>query len=398
MWDRSYRWQRTVRGWAGGLSLVIVAGFCARGGQSESAQRVGVAVQGMLAGRPHDEPVRFQVQVPSLIGIRPGHLVHLQRDDGLPQVIGQVTRVVATSEEESAVEFTIAVAAAPGLRQGAILSAAPPTTGLEQALRLIISPEKPRDEALRAQEALWPTLESAVVPGLTENLVREVRELVINLDVGDRALLLQAVEDLRAELAPLEEDLIRRLSERAWQAVGIRGVAGGVWRLALTGVGNTSKSIRDWIREKFGYDALKDQSEIEFLEEETRRALRAALESELREFWEEHQHDILARVEKVLGDHKAEFGSVVRERWGPALFERAVVPAWLAGEARVIGAIEEYARDFAHRRLVSSAGGPRLVFAHALRGVLEISDAPLLVLSPRESGAAGEVVYRPFIP
>ncbi|RPI76922.1 MAG: hypothetical protein EHM42_14350, partial [Planctomycetaceae bacterium] len=361
MWNRSYRWQRRARTWAGGLTLIVCVAVCWGFARLEPARRVAGAVGDLVNLAPQAAARKFSVRVPADLGAARGRLVHLARADGLPQVIGQVLNTHPATDGTVVMEFEVTAEAAAILPNGGVLEGAPPTAGLEQALRLIISPESPRDEAARARDALWPTLETEFVPGLTENLLREARALIANLDDRDQEALLAAIADLRSELAPLEEQLIGRLTERAWEEVGIRGVAGGVWRIALTGAGNSSKDIRDWIREKFGYESINDRTDAEFLEDETRIALRVALEAELREFWEEHQHDVMSRVEKVWGDRKTEFATMARERWGPALFERAVVPAWLAGEARVLRAVEDYARDFTSRRLVSSAGGPRLV-------------------------------------
>jgi hypothetical protein len=59
--------------------------------------------------------------------------------------------------------------------------------------------------------------------------------------------------------------------------------------------------------------------------------------------------------------------------------------------------VQEYANDFAERRLLTSQGGPRLLFAFALRSSLQISDAPLLIFSPTAAAAPGKLVYQPLL-
>lgn len=398
MWNRSYRWQRGARGWAGGLALAGAGLLTAWSSQTTAGRQAESALREIVGFGQSVAPRRLNAVVPADLGVAPGHLVHQARSDGLAQIIGRVISVGEESDGKVSIEMQISADVFPEDDHGMRLSGAPATMGLEQSLRLVISPEAPRDEAVKARDSLWPAVEREIVPGLTENLLREVRELFVHLGDDDRELVLGALEDLRTELAPLEEELIARMSERAWREIGVGGVAGGIWRIALTGASNTRKNMRDWFRTRLGFETIPDRTEAEFLEQETREALRQAMVEELQSFWDQHRSEILERVEAVLGERKAAFATIVRERWAPTLFEQAVAPAWLAGEAKVLVAVEDYARDFANRRLVSSAGGPRLVFAHALRGVLGISDSPLLLLTPRESGAAGEIEYRPVVP
>jgi hypothetical protein len=54
-------------------------------------------------------------------------------------------------------------------------------------------------------------------------------------------------------------------------------------------------------------------------------------------------------------------------------------------------------RDFAERRLLTAEGGPRLLFAHALRSALNISASPLLVFEPANGDASDQVVYEPLL-
>jgi hypothetical protein len=102
----------------------------------------------------------------------------------------------------------------------------------------------------------------------------------------------------------------------------------------------------------------------------------------------------------VAAEQRPQFEEAFRERWAGMLYERAVLPAWTAGQPQVLAAVQDYANDFAARRLLTPAGGPRLLLAHALRSSLEVSDSPLLVFSPAAaiSGDGPSVTYQPLIP
>ncbi|MCA8947080.1 MAG: hypothetical protein KDB29_12685, partial [Planctomycetes bacterium] len=87
---------------------------------------------------------------------------------------------------------------------------------------------------------------------------------------------------------------------------------------------------------------------------------------------------------------KVDFIAKFEEKWGPKLYEKALVPSWMDNERYVLDAAESYANDFAKRRLLTSEGGPRLLLAYALRSSLNITNEPLLVIKPDNSG---EVKY-----
>ena len=398
MWNRSYRWQQTARQWAGVLGLAAGVGGLAVGLRQPAPADACRALGEFAGAWTSTSEIPLTCDVPGDLGVLPGDLIHRSRDDGLPEIVGKVVRVEPAGAGRVTLHFLLAEEARKELATGGQLRGAPESIGLEQAVRLIVSPEAPLDEALQARDALWPVVEREMVPRLTENLLREVKTLAWNLEEGDRELLVEALEELRGELTPLEDELIANLSERAWNEVGVEGVASGIWRVAITGADNARKDMRDWVRQGFGYTAIPDRSPAEFLEGEDRARLSQSILAELQEFWEQHQGTILEKIEGVLGRHKEEFVRTLRERWAPRLFEQAVVPAWTAGEPEVVRAVESYARDFTNRRLVSSAGGPRLVFAHALRGALGISEAPLLIIEPRSDGQALEILYRPVTP
>jgi hypothetical protein len=134
-----------------------------------------------------------------------------------------------------------------------------------------------------------------------------------------------------------------------------------------------------------------------FLSEETSLALQNALEQEAVAFWKEHKKAVIDALGRVAAKRRPDFEAAFRERWAGVLFERAVEPAWLAGQDKVLEAVQAYANDFAARRLLTKDGGPRLLFAYALRSSLKISDAPLLVFSPRTNGEADRIVFEPYL-
>ncbi len=398
MWNRSYRWQRTARMWAGVLGLAAGAGGLAAGLRQPSPANACRALGEYAGSWMTTRETPLTCLVPADLGVLPGDLIHRSRRDGLPQIVGKVVEVEPGEGNVALLRFVLSEEVRAELTAGGILRGASESIGLEQAVRLIVSPEAPLDEALQARDALWPTVEREMVPRLTANLLNEVKSLAWNLEEGDRELLVEALDELRAELAPLEDELIASLSERAWKEFGVEGVASGIWRVAVTGADNARKDMRDWFRQGLGYTAIPDRAPAEFLEDDDRARLSQAILEELQQFWERHQGTILEKIEGVLGRHQEEFVRTLRERWAPRLFEQAVVPAWREGEPAVVQAVETYARDFTNRRLVSSAGGPRLVFAHALRGTLGISEAPLLMIEPKSDGTALEIEYRPVTP
>lgn len=403
MWNHADRRQRQARVATGALVLAMGLGWLPLVGGGSHLRQASHEFRALAADRLWPEESGFHVSVPEALQVLPGHLVHLARPDGSPEIVGRV----ATVTPEGGGTALLRLQLAPGglgterwapRQQGWVLRGVAATRGLEQSVRMVVSPEAPLDEARQARDSLWPVIEREIVPGLTENVLREMRELVVGLDGEESQLLLGAIEELREKLAPHEEELISRLSERAWQEVGVEGVASGLWRIALTGADNSRKDVRDWFLERLGYEPRNDRERAEFLEEKTRAALKLAMEEELARFWEDHQREITREAEDVLGDRKAELVRMLRQNWGPRLFERAFAPAWQQGEAAVVAAVDEYTRDFATRRLISETGGPRLSLAHALRGVLAISDAPLLLLEPRDSVPPGQIHFEPFLP
>ncbi|NUO14962.1 MAG: hypothetical protein HUU03_00820 [Planctomycetaceae bacterium] len=380
MWDRSYRFLRLTRLAAGGLTLgagvLALAGFA----RSEAAARSSTALAEIAREADASHEGRLVVRLPRSLGVKAGNLVHREREDGAAEIIG---RVIAVREDGGACEATLMLTprAASEMKQGATLKGAPATVSLESAVRLLLAPDIPRDEAARAKDALWPSLEKHVLPGITARMEKELVAAVEDLSPEDEQLLRDALDELHKDLAPLEERLLNRMAERAWEVVGVGGVAEGIVRKAADGAGNTYKDVKDWVRGIFGSEEKSEKSNRDFLSEEKKIALRLALEEEATKFWDDNRKEIVEKLGKVLSARKQDFADAFNKRWAPRLYEKAVVPAWFEGERNVIEAAENYAVDFSNRRLLTSQGGPRLLLAHALRGALSISDAPLLVLA-----------------
>lgn len=380
MWDRSYRFLRLTRLAAGGLTLgagvLALAGFA----RSEAAARSSTALAEIAREADASHEGRLVVRLPRSLGVKAGNLVHREREDGAAEIIG---RVIAVREDGGACEATLMLTprAASEMKQGATLKGAPATVSLESAVRLLLAPDIPRDEAARAKDALWPSLEKHVLPGITARMEKELVAAVEDLSLEDEQLLRDALDELHKDLAPLEERLLNRMAERAWEVVGVGGVAEGIVRKAADGAGNTYKDVKDWVRGIFGSEEKSEKSNRDFLSEEKKIALRLALEEEATKFWDDNRKEIVEKLGKVLSARKQDFADAFNKRWAPRLYEKAVVPAWFEGERNVIEAAENYAVDFSNRRLLTSQGGPRLLLAHALRGALSISDAPLLVLA-----------------
>jgi hypothetical protein len=398
MWDRSYRWELRARAAAGCVAVATVLAALIGFTLTDTASRIAAAALEIRSEIWPGDDSRIFAMVPAILSARPGNLVHLERADGESQAIGRVVRATASSDGQVRLEIKLVPSAKGLMRGGGVLKGAPPTIGFEQSMRLLVAPDRPGDEVLRARNAIWPVIERNVLPELTRKLVREAKLIAENLDSQDPEGLAKVLHELHDELAPLEEELADRLTNRAWQEIGVTGLAGGVWRVTTTEILNSGKNVRDWLWQQFGGEGKDDRVEREFLSNQRKKALRAAIEDEAAIFWRDHRNDILALLEHALAQRGNYLAKSFRESWGPGLYERAFKPAWLAGEADVIRAVEEYADDFARRRLVTQQGSPRLLFAHALRSALQISKAPLLLLIPSDPTGDGQIVYQPLVP
>lgn len=385
MWDRSLRWQRLARMAAGGAACAAL--FVGLGALSttEAAGRARAGVAEISRESQPDADSRVLCTVPTTLAVRPGVLVYRELPDGSGEIVGRVIGVRGQGAE-SEVTVLLTPTAAGAMARGGKLRAAEPTLSVEHAFRLLISPEIPRDEAGRARDAIWPAIEKHILPGLKERLTREVTHSFDQLDPEDAELLNATMADLRTELAPMEQELLNKLANRAWEVIGVSGVAEGVLRKASDGAENTYNDVKDWVK---GWWEEKKESESvnrDFLSEEKATALRIALEEEVETYLKEHENEIKEKLNKVSNNRRAEFIQQFETKWGPKLYENAVVPAWLEGEDGVLEAAEQYAEDFARRRLLTDKGGPRLLLAYALRSSLEITSDPLLVIAPDQSG------------
>jgi hypothetical protein len=277
-------------------------------------------------------------------------------------------------------------AASSRSKTGGKIRGAAPTLSVEDAFRLIISPAIPREEAALARDKIWPAIEKHVLPNLKERLTAEVTTSFEDLDDEDSKLLNSTIEDLRKELTELEEELLNRLANRAWEVIGVSGVAEGIMRKTGEGAENTYKDVKDWVKSWWGDKEESEKTNNDFLTEERAAALRIALEEEVEKFLKEKNTEIQKAFNAVLNRRRADFIAKFEDKWGPKLYEKALVPSWLDGEEGVLEAAEDYANDFAQRRLLTSEGGPRLLLAYALRTSLDITDEPLLVIKPEPTG------------
>lgn len=395
MWDRSYRWQRLARIGAGTAAVIAVLLGLSMAGQTEAAERAADGIREIGREASPDTEAQVVARVPAELGVRKGVLVYREGDAGRAEIVGRVIRVNRHDGDDE-ITILLTPASAGAMAGGGKVRGAAPTLTVEHAFRLIISPDIPREEATIARDKLWPAIEEHVLPGLKERITKEVTESFDNLDDEDRELLDSTIEDLRSELEELEEELINRLANRAWEVIGVSGVAEGVVRKAKDGADNTYKDVKDWVKGWWSDEEKSEKANRDFLSEEKATALRIALEEEVQSFVEENDEELKRAFNKVINERRRDFIEKFETKWGPKLYENALVPSWFEGEAGVLVAAEEYANDFARRRLLTSEGGPRLLLAYALRTSLEITRDPLLVIEPSENG--GRVDYEWIMP
>ncbi len=398
MWDDSFRWNRLVRRVMGAIVLAALGAGLIFVGRTTVARQLTHAVRERIGQLGMTEEPRVTVDAPSSLGVRVGHLVYLDRPDGESEVIGRVVGTVPVSGATRRLELRLTTEGAAQFPHGGLLQGTSQAVGMEAVIRLLLSPDQPGDEAERARTSICPAIERHVLPGMEERLWPEMNELLDNLSPEDRQLLEGTVAEVRRELAPLEEELVQRMARTSWNVIGVRGVTAGLWRLTTGGMENTAKDVRDWWRTRLGSAVERNREDPEFLSAETQRSLRQELQQEWTRFWSEHRSEVTAHAVRILSERSVALSQAARERWGPHLYERVIQPAWAKGEPEVIRAIENYAQDFSRRRLLTPQGAPRLLLAYALRSELGISSAPLLVLTPVESGPANRFHYQPLIP
>jgi hypothetical protein len=385
MWDRSYRWQRLARLYAGGAAVAAVVFGLVSVSNTEAADRAMDGVAEISREASPDSDSTVVCDIPAQLGARRGVLVFREGDDGKAEIVGRVIEVEDLGKTHR-VTVLLTPSEAGAMAGGGKIRGAAPTLSVEDAFRLIISPAIPREEAALARDKIWPAIEKHVLPNLKERLTAEVTTSFEDLDDEDSKLLNSTVEDLRKELTELEEELLNRLANRAWEVIGVSGVAEGIMRKTGEGAENTYKDVKDWVKSWWGDKEESEKSNNNFLTEERAAALRIALEEEVEKFLKEKNTEIQKAFNTVLNKRRADFIAKFEDKWGPKLYEKALVPSWLDGEEGVLEAAEEYANDFAQRRLLTSEGGPRLLLAYALRTSLDITDEPLLVIKPEPTG------------
>jgi hypothetical protein len=397
MWNLSYRWQRRTRLVVGVLALLLSAAGLFLVARTSAAGRAMAGARDVLGETFLPAQQTVDTTVPADLHAQAGTLVYLERADGVAQVVGRVVAAQGQDKGLTALKIRFMAPIAVEAQRGGLLKGAPASLDLRDAMRLLVSPNTPEQEAALARDTIWPSVRESVLPAMTDGLIREIANELASLDEQDQELLAQSINDLRAELRPLEDQLIDRLARRAWDVIGVKGLATGIWRTTASSVETRSNTVSDWWWKLFGTSGSADPASRPFLSEQTSRALEEALKDETVAFWKQHRQTIVAALVKVATERRGDFEAAFTERWARRLYERAVVPAWRDGQEKVLESVQTYANDFTARRLLTRQGGPRLLFAFALRSSLEISDAPLLVYSPAAAAASGKIVYQPLL-
>jgi hypothetical protein len=398
MWNRSYRWQRRIRLSAAAVALIVLfAGRVTLRGTAP-ARRVESGASDMLDEFRSTSIQNVEVTVPANLQARIGNLVYRDRADGVPQVIGRV--IAAEPAAARQVKLCIRLSAQQGdANVRGVLKGAPASLNLRDAITLLISPNTPEQEMLVARDVIWPSIRARLLPQLMDGLAREISAEMAALDQQDQALLARSIEQLRARLQPLEEELVDRLARRAWDTVGVTGLASGIWNATTDKVQSPAATANDWWLRMLGQSTNKAQSSNRpFFSDEMSMELQTALEDEAIAFWKQNQEKILATLKSVVVEMRPEFEAAFKERWARRLYERAVRPAWIDSQDVVLEAVQEYVNDFAARKLLTKEGGPRLLFAFALRSTLDISTEPLLVFAPTADAKAQGITYEPLLP
>lgn len=398
MWDRSYRWQRRVRlaaGCAVLLSLIVGAALLAG---TSAAERTRAGARDLARELFSPSQQIIQVQVPAALLPRAGTLVYRERQDGIAQVIGRVVAVQPTGGGQDTLTIRLSANSATLAQQGGIVKGAPAALNMRDAVRLLVSPNTPADEALLARDTIWPSIRKSLVPEIMEGLIREISSDLANPGPEDAELLKRFAASLRQAMEPLEEQLVERLARRAWDVVGVQGLAGGALRVTTGNAAGLAKSIAAWWSWFQGSETDKSAPERPFLSAEMSQSLKVALEEEVLAFWAENREQIVAAFKKSVDAQRSDFDKAFTERWSGRLYDRVIEPAWQAHQTEVIASIETYVRDFSDRRLLTREGGPRLLFAFILRSNLDISTTPLLILAPSSGGDSNTFVYQPLLP
>jgi hypothetical protein len=397
MWDRSYRWQRRVRVSAGAIVLLALVGATVLLAGTSSAHRTRDGARDLLSELFSPAQQIFEVKCPADLRAQVGTLVFRDRDDGIAQVIGRVVAVHEKERGQTAVVIRLNMSDANALNRGGVLKGATAALSFRDAMRLLLGPEPPSEEAIMARDVIWPSIRTKVLPEIVEGLLREVSADLAHPGPVDSKLLKRIVEDLHRAIEPLEDNLVERMAKRAWDTVGVQGFAGGAWRAMADNAKTKGLSVAEWWSWLTGNQEKSDMVDRPFLSERTSQALKAALEEEVVSFWKDNRAQIVDALVKAVDARRQDFEAAFRERWAGALYDRVIMPAWQTGQAKVIESIQAYLSDFAGRRLLNKQGGPRLLFAFVLRSYLDISVAPLLILALGTGGDSDRIVYEPLL-
>jgi hypothetical protein len=397
MWNRSYRWQRHLRLAAGVTILLTLVGASVLLGGTTAARRARAGARDLLSELRSSEGQMIEVQVPANLRTQAGTLVYGEREDGIAQVIGRVVTANAGDRDQVDLVIRLSAPVAGSANRGGVLKGAPASLNFRDAVRLLVSPNTPSEEAMMARDTVWPSIRANLLPDIVDGLIREISADLADPSPEDEALLKRLVENVHEAIEPLEDNLVDRLAKRAWDIVGMQGFAGGFRRATADDPKNKGVSAAPWWSRFFG-DRVSDEAvDRPFLTEETSEALKIALEEEAISFWQENRSKIVDALMKAIDERREDFEVAFRERWAGLLYERVIVPAWQTGQDKVIESVQAYVSDFAARRLLTKKGGPRLLFAYVLRGYLDISVAPLLILSPGSGSGSDRVVYEPLL-
>jgi hypothetical protein len=396
MWDRSYQWQKNVRSATGVGVLLLLLGCSVLLVRTSAARRTREGARDLLSEILSPDRQLIEVNVPAELQAQVGTLVYRERQDGVAQVIGRVVVSHAINSDEVALAIRLS-GTLDAAHRGGILRGAPAELSLRDAVQLLVSPNTPSEEALKARDRIWPSIRGNVLPRIMDGLIREISAELANPGAEDAELLRRLVTDLHARLEPLENDLVNRLAKRAWDIVGVQGLAGGTPSPKPSEEKTEGVKLSDLWSWMTRTEVKTDARGRPFLSEKTSRQLKIALDEEVVQFWTENRAHIVAAFEQSVEQRRDDFALAFEKRWSGLLYDRVIMPAWQAGQAEVMASIEAYVSDFANRRLLTSQGGPRLLFAFILRSYLDISDAPLLVLAQGTSDLPDHVVYEPLL-
>jgi hypothetical protein len=396
MWDRSNRWQSYVRLTAGAVVLLLLCGTVIAIAGTSAAHRARNGARDFASDLLWPARQMIDVRVPAELQTQVGTLVYRQRQDGMAQVIGRVASQHA--EAPGHVRIVIRLSEPAGIRQhGGILKGAPAALSLRDAVRLLVSPDTPADEAAIARDMIWPSIKANVVPGIVDALIREVSADLADPGPEDEELFKRFVSTFHEAIEPLENDLVERLAKRAWGTVGLQLLASGARRQTAGEEKDKARNVPEWWSLLLGKKGTDEAADRPILSPKSSESLKAALEEEIIAFWKDHRTTIVEALKNAVDERRSDFEAAFRERWSGALYDRVVMPAWLGAQAKVMESVEDYVRDFAKRRLLNRQGGPRLLFAYILRSYLDISVATLLMLAPSAGDGSDHVTYESLL-